>query len=148
MSQSLSKENIYIGTLIVNVIGIILLIFTDFASYYNYGYYVNTYGWIYFDLDFSLTMFIMLVPISCMIACLIMSIIPFLMPYAESTIDTINIGFLLSVIAFTVVTVGAIVFIGYMVVDEVTEWGFEAGFFGGFLGSGISTLLFYFAKQK
>ena len=148
MSESLTKENVLIGTLIANVVGIFLLVFLDFAGWYNYGYAVESWGYIYFGLDNILTSSIMLGPLLCMSYCVYNSILPFIGNKESITNEKITICFLLSVIAFSVITVGALVFIIEMLSDEPTNWWFDTGFYGSFLGSGISAILFYIAKQQ
>lgn len=42
----------------------------------------------------------------------------------------------------------ALVFVVVMLVDEPSDWWFKAGFYGGFLGSGFTALLFFVQNKS
>lgn len=135
-------KSFYIGVMITSVVGGILLLFTNFAgwSYYSYYYGYTIYGSVGVQLDDPLSIILFLIVAGCLFYCSYISYLGF----SDQTVSftLINRAFLLSAGALAVVVIGALVFI----IDEISSdnwWWLEAGFYGGFIGSLLSTVFLY-----
>lgn len=135
-------NSFYIGTMITSVIGGILLLFTDFASWdasnYYYGYL--SYGWIGANLDEPLYLILFVILAGCLFYCAYVSYLGF--SGKSVPFNLINIAFLLSAGVLAVVIFGALLFIVIISMEDVWWW-FDAGFYGGLLGSFLSTVFLY-----
>ena len=128
--------------MITSVVGGILLLFTEFAGFSYYSYYAGGgyVGWIGPHLDDPLSIILFLVPAGCLFYGAYISYLGF--SDQPVSFDLINRAFLLTAGVLAVVVVGALIF----VIDEIASdewWWFDAGFYGGFIGSLLSTIFFY-----
>lgn len=146
MSTNENAKFFFIGTIITSIIGGILLLFTGFAGWHGANYYYGIYtdGYVGPDLNDPLSIIPFLI-----LACLLFytAYISYLgfSPTGVSKNLVIR-AFLMSAIVFSIVTLGALVFIISVISDDVWWW-FNAGFYGGFIGSGLSTFFLYQIKK-
>ena len=138
---------VYVGSLITSVIGAILLLATDFASWYNYSNGTEEWGWI--SADDSIPAAILLVILAlCLLYCSYISFLGLQTTNEEPTKDKLRLGLILSGFVFLVVLIGGLIFVGVMLSDEPSEWGLEAGFYAGLLGSFLTALFLYIAYKE
>ncbi len=142
---------LYVGALITSVIGVILFLLTDFASWYSSSSYVETWGWVGFDAaigNFDLLGILLYVLVTLgFFYCIGVSLGYLTENENVRSYFTLKNGLIISVIIFVVVLVGGLYFVVVMLSDEPDEWGFGAGFYGVFIGSGLTALLFYLASK-
>ncbi|NWG11408.1 hypothetical protein HXY33_06665 [Candidatus Bathyarchaeota archaeon] len=146
----MSKDNlinVFVGSLITSLVGAVLLLFEDSAGWYNYTYYVQSWGWISFNLDTPLSVALIGIVAALLFYCTYISL-QGLRLKGQVNMQTIRYGLIASLAALIIVIVGAIAFIAVMLIDENSEWWFEAGFYSGLLGSGLTALLFYFQHKS
>lgn len=138
--------NVFVGSLIASLVGAFLLILEDFAGRYNYGYYVQSWGWIGLNLETPLAVVLIGLVAGLLFYCAYVSLQGLRL---KGQVDKrmIRFGLIASFAAFAIVVVGAVAFVAAMLIDEPSEWWFGAGFYGGLLGSGLTGLLF-FLQQK
>jgi hypothetical protein len=139
--------NVFVGSLITSLVGAVLLILEDFAGWHNYGYYVESWGWIGLNLETPLSFILIVTVAGLLFYCAYVSL-QGLRLKGQINQRTIRSGFIASSVAFAIVIVGAIAFVAAMLIDEPTNWWFEAGFYGGFLGSGLTALLFFLQHKS
>jgi hypothetical protein len=141
MSTS-NSVNVFVGILITSLVGAFLLILEDFAGWYNYGYYVQSWGWIGLNSGTPLAVVLIAVVAFLLFYCSYVSLRGLL---RKGQVDKLTVRFALiaSLTAFAIVFVGAIVFVAAMLIDEPSDWWFGAGFYGGLLGSGLTGLLLF-----
>ena len=130
--------------MITSVVGGILLLFTDFAGWYNSGYYVNSWGWVGPNLDNPLSV----IPFLILSCCLFYGTYVSYLGFSDQpvTFKLINRAFLLSAVVLAVVFIGALIFV-VLEISSDDEWWFDAGFYGGFIGSLLSTVFLYQLKK-
>ena len=150
MMSEQNNAHFYVGSLITSVLGGIIIIFSDFAWWYNYNAYLSVRSWGYIDFSFEnlLIMPIILVVAGCLFFCTYASFIELKFPNKEGNSKLLSLGFIFSIVACAIVVIGGIVFIIIMLMDEPTDWGLDVGFFGSLIGSGLTILLLYLARSK
>ena len=137
-----NSASFYVGALITSLVGAFLLVLEDFAGWYNYGYYVESWGWIGLNFDTPLAVVLILFVVFILLYTSFISIRGLRLK-GEMSKRTIRYGLYASALAFAIVALGAIVFAVSILESEPSEWWFGAGFYGGFFGSGLTALLFY-----
>lgn len=146
MSENSNTQMFFIGTMITSVVGGILLLFTDFAGWngsnYYYGFY--SYGYVGPNLEEPLSILPFLILAGFLFYSTYISYIGF--SSNQITLSEINRAFYLAIIAFVVIFIGALYFIISVTLDDVWWW-FDAGFYGGFIGSGL-TIVFLYQVRK
>lgn len=145
MSEN-NTQTYFVGALITSALGGLIILFSDFASWYNYGYSVESWGYIYADFGNPLVLII----IGIVAALLFFStFIAFLGIQRQGRIEfnLIFYAFYSSLLAAAIVVIGALVFVIAMLMDEPTEWGFDFGFFGGLIGGVMTAFFFNMIRQ-
>jgi hypothetical protein len=142
-----NSMNLFVGSLITSFVGAVLLIVDDFAGWYNYAYYVQSWGWIALDLNTPLAIVLIALVAGLLFYCAYVSL-QGLRLKGQMNKRTMKYGLIASITAFTIVLLGAIAFVAVMLMDEPSEWWFGAGFYGGLLGSGLTALLFFFQNKS
>ena len=132
----------FIGTMITSFIGGILLLFTGFAgwNWSNYYYGIYEYGSVGPSLEHPLTIIPFLFLACLLFYCTYVSYLGF-SPTGVNR-NLINRAFYCSVSVFIIVVVGALFFV-ITIISEDVWWWFDAGFYGGFIGSGLSTFFLF-----
>ncbi|HKZ93669.1 MAG TPA: hypothetical protein VJ249_03695 [Candidatus Bathyarchaeia archaeon] len=146
MSKS-NSSSFFVGSLITSLVGAFLLVLEDFAGWYNYGYYAESWGWIGLSIDTPLAVALILVVVLALLYTSFISV-KGLQLKGEINKRTIRSGLIASSLAFVIVLVGAITFVVSILESEPSEWWFGAGFYGGLLGSGLTALLFFFQHRS
>jgi len=142
-----NSVNFFVGSLITSFVGAVLLIVDDFAGWYNYSYYVRSWGWISLDLNSPLAVVIIAIVAGLLFYCAYVSV-QGLRLKGQMNKRTMRYGLIASTTAFIIVFVGAIAFVAAMLMDEPSEWWFGGGFYGGLVGSGLTALLFFLQDKS
>ncbi|MCE7733959.1 MAG: hypothetical protein GPJ54_03715 [Candidatus Heimdallarchaeota archaeon] len=139
----MSTENVsnyYMGSFIVSLIGGIMVLVGEFAGWYNYGYYVEEWGSVS---TFTGSAFLILGPVAA--GMLYVAYLSYNGTKEEPTIDQLELMLKISKFALIAILAGGLLFIA--LASENTDWWFGEGFYGGAIGSLISTLLLRNAKN-
>jgi hypothetical protein len=136
-----------VGSLITSFVGAVLLIVDDFAGWYNYSYYVQSWGWIALDLNSPLAVVLIAIVAGLLFYCAFISL-QGLRLKGKMDKRTMKYGLMASVTAFAIVFLGAVAFVAVMLMDEPSEWWFGAGFYGGLIGSGMTASLFFLQNKS
>ncbi|MHA2031199.1 MAG: hypothetical protein ACW99A_05180 [Candidatus Kariarchaeaceae archaeon] len=142
----MSTENVtnyYMGSFIGSLIGGILILLLDFAGWDESNYYAGFYaeGWIATD---SVGGFLILVPIG--IGMLYVAYNSYQGTKEALPTEKLELIYKISFAALIAISVGALIFVITISTEDV-DWWFGEGFYGGFIGSLISTLLLRNAKN-
>lgn len=136
-------SNYYMGSFIGSLIGGLMILIFDFAGWDESNYYLGFYseGWIATD---SLGGVIILGPIG--VGLLYVAYNSYKGTKETLPKETIELTYKISLGALVAILVGALIFT-ISISSEDVYWWFEAGFYGGAIGSLISTLLLRNAKN-
>jgi len=145
--MSEEKSSILLGSFLTSMIGGILLLLCDFAGWYNYGYYVRSWGWIGVSVNTPLASLILIMVAICLFYCTYISYMG-LRSGGKLTQQVIRKGLTLAIVAFVIVTISGLIFTVEMLIDEPTEWWLDTGFYGGFFGSILTALFFHITAKS
>jgi hypothetical protein len=138
----------YVGALITSAIGAVLLLATDFGWWYDYNYYAGYEEWGYVTLVSEKAPWSVLVLGHLALGLLFCAYVAFRGmrdPAAISqTLSRALFGVALYVTVFIVVA--GIIFAA--MVSDNTDWGFDAAFYGGLLGGGLTAVLAWIASRQ
>jgi len=136
MLQNSQQNNFFVGSFITSVVGAAALILADFAGWYWGNYYVGVEerGWLDVSFDNILVAPILLTAAILLLLCTYISIIALRGELPPQYLQYSKFAALISIGLQLVV---AIIFIVIITLDE-SEWWFDFGFYGGFIG-GILT---------
>ncbi len=142
----MSNENVsnyYMGSFIGSLTGGLMILLFDFAGWDDSNYYLGIYseGWIATD---SIGGVLFLGPIG--VALLYIAYNSYKGTKETLSIETLELIYKISVGALVAILIGALIFIISISAEDV-YWWFDAGFYGGAIGSLISTLLLRNAKN-
>jgi hypothetical protein len=126
--------------LIACIVGVLLVILSDFAGFYNYGGY---YGYIYFSLETPITFVLILI---VAIGLAVGAYVSYLGMQGQHTPELVRNAVISVSISLGLVIVGALIFVVAILSDEPSDWWFETGFYGGLASSAIA--LFFLKKAK
>lgn len=141
-------NNYYIIAFIFSLLGGLILLFSTFGWWYNYYYSsgVREWGYVYFRFDQPLSVLIIGGTVLCMLFGTYVSFLGFRGSLESIKNDYVTYALITLAVAFAIVVVGAIVFVISVIGSD--EWGLDWGFYGGFIGSGVSLLMFYLIRMK
>src|SRR3990170_5114558 len=115
-----NSASFYVGALITSLVGAFLLVLEDFAGWYNYGYYVESWGWIGLNFDTPLAVVLILFVVFILLYTSFISIRGLRLK-GEMSKRTIRYGLYASALAFAIVALGAIVFAVSILESEPSE---------------------------
>jgi len=145
MSEERKIDAFAIIILIISLVGLILMLVTDFAGTYTVGYRYSCLLGCEYSTGVDLTMQIFMVIL--LIAQIVWSINELLpekfIPFKN--LDLMGLILAASTVLFAVIGIGA--FGVYYGLFGGFNWWAEAGFYGGFL-AGIINAIFYFLRFK
>lgn len=143
MSQTDTNTQ-YMISAIFSLVAIILLAFTDFGGFYYYGYYTETWYYLFLFGDFQSTILILVA-----IAGFAFNIYLLLDPIKTGnplSIDKLELCFNVSKGTIAVVLIGLLLFI--IESFEASDDWLDAGFYGGFIGAIVNVFIFYNLTQQ
>lgn len=135
------KTVLYGLSLIVSLVGAILLLATDFSGFWNGVYYG------YIDLESDAVSGLVITSLF-LFYCAIVNLLFIINPDKRPDERFVKLARLLSLLAFIICTIGGIAFAIAMGIDDVWEWWFGAGFYGGIIGSLLTFIFMYIAEKK
>ena len=136
-------KNYFIISLIACIIGAPLVFLSEFAWYYNYGYYVESWGSIYFSLEYPIpAILIGLVTLGLFFG----AYISYLGMQGLVTESQLKSAVMSVSLSLGIVVVGGLVFLIVMLSEDLSDWGFSTGFYGGLISSVVA--LFFLNKAK
>ena len=145
--MSEQRSSILLGAFLTSMIGGILLLLCDFAGWYNYGYYVRSWGWIGVSIDTPLSSMILIIVAICLFYCTYISYLG-LRSGGKLTQQDIRKGLALAVFAFVIVAISGLIFSVEMLIEDPSEWWLDTGFYGGFFGSSLTALFFHLTSKS
>lgn len=139
-----SNSNYYMGSFIVSLIGGIMVLVGEFGGWYIYegGYTSNYQEWGYVH-TYNGPWVIILGPVAA--AMLYVAYLSYNATRTPPDIEQIDLMYKISRAALIAILAGALLFV--ILVSENDDWWFSEGFYGGAVGSLISTLLLKNAKD-
>lgn len=143
MSQEV--KNYFVVSLIASIIGVGLILFSDFAGFYNYSQSVQTYGYIFFSLDTPIVAFLILI---VAMGLLFSAYVSYLGMQGEANSNMVKNGFYSVVISLGIIIAGGLIFVVVMLSDEPTDWWFGTGFYGGLITTAVSSFFLYKATTE
>ena len=147
MSKNENITAFYIGSMISSVVGGILLLFTDFSGWNGSNYYLSVYSWGYFgpNTEDPISIVPFLIIAGMLFYCTYISYLGFQGNGVESKL--LNQAYWLAFAAMVVCIIFAIVFV-ILISEEDVEWWFDAGFYGGIIGSALTVVFLYQVKKE
>src|SRR5712691_2422636 len=112
-----NSMNVFVGSLITSLVGAVLLILEDFAGWYNYGYYVQSWGWIGLNLETPLGAVLIALVVGLLFYCAYISLRGLRLK-GQMDKRTMGFGLISSSAAFAIVLLGAVAFVAAMLIDE------------------------------
>ncbi|WP_455464046.1 hypothetical protein [Candidatus Hodarchaeum mangrovi] len=146
MLQNYQENNFFVGSLITSIVGAAALILADFAGWYWSNYYlgVEGRGWLDVSFDNLLVAPFLLTAAILLLLCSYISFIALRGELPPRYLQYSKFAALISIgMQFTV----AFIFIVFMLFDE-SEWWFDFGFYGGFIGAILTFVLLNFASKS
>ena len=129
MANEGSRPALFMGALLGSFVGYVLLVATSFGGWYNYGYYVQSWGWVEGW---------WLAPLGIPLLGAGLLSLQGLRSPATMTRARASGAFFLALTQLILVLVGAGVFVA--LVSENSDWWFDAGFYGSAIGSLVAVL--------
>ena len=129
MANEASRPALFMGALLGSFVGYVLLVATSFGGWYNYGYYVQSWGWVEGW---------WLAPLGIPLLGAGLLSLQGLRSPATMTRARASGAFFLALTQLILVLVGAGVFVA--LVSENSDWWFDAGFYGSAIGSLVAVL--------
>ncbi|MFX1275351.1 MAG: hypothetical protein ACFFBP_09195 [Promethearchaeota archaeon] len=142
MVDSKEAQIFFVGSVITSLVAAILMIATDFGSWYITGW---GYGWI--EANATITGGIIIFIISLFFICFTISIIALIKSDLLPDIVYL-IGLYVAITILILTIIGASVFVVEMVKLDPTNWWFGASFYGALIGSILTTIFFILALIK
>ncbi|MHA1885399.1 MAG: hypothetical protein ACXADU_19560 [Promethearchaeota archaeon] len=136
----------FVGALITSAIGGILLLATDFGGFDGSNYYLGVYLWGGIGSFSGLYGIPILITALLLIYCTAISILVLRFPERIPDRKFIKFGFFASLGALTLSIINAIVFAGIATWED-WWWWFDAGFYGGLIGSILTGIFFYLGEK-
>ena len=139
-------SNYMVGNVILGLVGFIMLLAFDFAGTYNYGYYVET--WYDINAWNNPGGYLIIIPIAVgLLYCAYISASA-MRAIGPETPGLMRRGFLITTASFVVLLIVGIGFAAYCIAEDLSDWWFDAGFYGGFIASLIMLILFRMASNS
>jgi amino acid transporter len=136
-----------VGALITSLAGAVLLLATDFAGAYWYGYY--TEGWLYIGAFNAIYFAAIIIPLAiALFVCTLLAAQCMGSHQLRSPLKKLRTGFILALIVFILVIIGGIAFVIVSISEDYTDWWFDPGFYGGAIGSLLTMILFRLALKQ
>jgi len=150
-----SSQNLYVGSLIVSVLGGIAVLSGDFGGTFYGG---SVLSWYYIGLYAEtpiVSAIIVFVALSLFYVTYVslLGLNPSFVQSSQSDLLTftpgkLKLGLILAVASLIVVSIAAVVFILSVLTDEPDDWWLDVGFYGGIIGSGLSSLFLYMVYKE
>lgn len=145
MSTEKATSNLpvyFVGALITSAVGGILLLALDFGGWNGSNYYLGVY--IFGGIDAWNSIYSIPIAISgfLLLYCTFISIQVLRSPEKKQDIKYLNYAFYASLLVLILSILGGLIFAISLELDDVWWW-FDAGFYGGTIGSLLTTILLF-----
>jgi len=137
----------FMGALITSAIGGILLLALDFGGWDGSNYYLGVYIWGGIDAWNSIFSIPIVISGFLLLYCTGISILVLRFPEKIPDKKYVKYGLFASTLVFILSLIGGIVFAIEMDLEDVWWW-FDAGFYGGIIGSLLTAILFYLGLKN
>ena len=141
MENKPTQQTYLVGTLILSVVAIILVIFTDWGGYYYGGYYYEEWGWVYLFTRAGFFLLSLCIAIFSFVAYI--SYLGLRTP--ERLSDRLILYGLLGSIIIVIVNLFGLIIFGIMVSDS--DWWMDAAFYASFIGGLLNSIFFYLIRK-
>ena len=150
MSEKINEiptSTFFIGALITSAIGGILLLALDFGWWDGSNYYLGVY--IYGGIGAWNGVISLPIIISGFLLLYCMGISILVLRFPEKIPDKkyVKYGLYASTLVFILSVIGGIIFAVDMTIEEAW-WGFDAGFYGGIIGSLLTAILYFLGLKN
>ena len=150
MSEKINEiptSTFFIGALITSAIGGILLLALDFGWWDGSNYYLGVY--IYGGIGAWNGVISLPIIISGFLLLYCMGISILVLRFPEKIPDKkyVKYGLYASTLVFILSVLGGIIFAVDMTIEEAW-WGFDAGFYGGIIGSLLTAILYFLGLKN
>ena len=141
MENKPTKQTYLVGTLILSVVAIILVIFTDWGGYYYGGYYYEEWGWIYLFTGAGFFPLFLCIAIFSFVAYI--SYLGLRTP--ERLSDRFILYGLLGSIIIVIVNIFGLIIFGLWASDS--DWWMDAAFYASFIGGLLNSIFFHLIRK-
>ena len=145
-SEIPQKTIFFMGALIFSAIGGILLLAFDFGGWNGSNYYLGVYIWGGINAWNSIFSIPILISGLMLLYCAAISVLVLWFPDKIPDKKMIQFGFYFAAIVVTLSVIGGVIFAVDMEIEDVWWW-FDAGFYGGLIGSIFTTVLYFFGLR-
>ena len=133
------------GALLGSLVGVLLLIFTDFGGWYNYNYYAGFREWGYIGISSPISLLGVIFFALPFIYCSFVSLKGAQNPNSLSP-QTVALAYRVSIIGVALIIIAAVVFV--VAVSGADDWWFDAGFYGSMIGGLLTVIMLRMAKAQ
>ena len=137
----------FMGALIFSAAGGILLLAFDFGGWNGSNYYLGVYIWGGIDAWNSIFSIPILISGFLLLYCAAVSVLVLWFPDKIPDKKMVQFGFYAAAVVVTLSVIGGIIFAVDMELEDVWWW-FDAGFYGGIIGSIFTTVLYFLGLRN
>ena len=133
--------------ILTSAVGGVLLLAFDFGWFNASNYYLGVYIWGGIGAWNGLISLPILISAFLLLYCMGISILVVKSPEKIPDKKYVTYGFYASILVFILSIIGGIVFAVEMTIDDAW-WNFDAGFYGGIIGSFLTAILFFLGLKN
>ena len=146
--NEISQQTIFfMGALIFSAVGGILLLAFDFGGWNGSNYYLGVYIWGGIDAWNSIFSIPIAISGFLLLYCAAVSVLVLWFPEKIPDKKMVQFGFYAAALVFTLSLIGGIIFGVDMEIEDVWWW-FDAGFYGGIIGSAFTAVLYFLGLKN
>ncbi len=150
MSERINEiptSTFFMGALITSAIGGILLLALDFGGWNGSNYYLGVYIWGSIGAWNGVLSIPIVISGLLLLYCMGISILVLRFPEKIPDKKYIKYGLYASILVFILCLIGGIVFAVELTIEDAWWW-FDAGFYGGIIGSLLTAIFFFFGLKE
>ena len=150
MSEKINEiptSTFFTVAILTSALGAVLLLAFDFGWFNASNYYLGVYIWGGIGAWNGLISLPILISAFLLLYCMGISILVLKNPEKIPDKKYVTYGLYASILVFILSIIGGIVFAVEMTIDDAW-WNFDAGFYGGIIGSFLTAILFFLGLKK